>query len=98
MIKLKEFNLQKLFDSSDKILCCVPTPGLRVIHRSILQEAIKERAGGKGKRKEEDKEEVEEDKKDAKKQDSEKVEEQDKENVVEEQVQEKDGDEEQEKE
>merc|ERR1712039_491378 len=68
-----------LFNSSDKILCCVPSPGLRVIHRSTLQEAIEERAGERNKERPENKSE-EQNKKNPEEQGSKRTEEDDKEN------------------
>ena len=35
-------DLQNLFNSSKNVICCVPSPGQRVIHRSTLHDAINE--------------------------------------------------------
>ena len=40
MIKLLP---QNLFNSSKNVICCVPSPGQRVIHRSTLHDAINEK-------------------------------------------------------
>ena len=42
-LNINQTYLQEFFDSSDTVLCCIQTPKTKVIHRSLLFEAIKER-------------------------------------------------------